>query len=706
VVSDRARGLLVKTLTMIAALALVVAVGAAYVREVTGSSTQFADRATDALRHDSVRSLVAEKVTDDLVRSDGDLLAARPLIESVVTSVVGQRAFFQLFRAGVRDVHRAVIKRDRDMVTLTVAGAGTLAASALDTVSPRLAAKLRPADRAELLNDEIGSVSGSAVRFIHDVQVLAIIAAIIALLSAAGAIGLAADRRAAITGLGVSVAIAGVLLIIVWTLGRAVAENQVSGASARAAVGAVYGSFLGDLRTIAWIVAGAGAVLAAAAGSLVRPVAIDEPLGRAWGWLVTDPKRAWERGLRGVALAAVGVFCVADHAAVLTVLFTAAGAYLIYSGVVVLLALINRPQAAQDPRKAAAGIVRPALISIAVVAIAVGGVLAVFFASGGVSTTQPAQAPCDGSVQLCDRPLTDVALAATHNSMSVPLPGWYSPEQEAPIPQQLRDGIRGLLFDTHYATKLKNGRLRTDFNEEFAKALKEGVVPRAEIEAVARLRKQVGFKGSGKRGVYLCHMFCELGGTPVVTVLKQIRDFLVANPSQVIVAINEDYVTPKDFVAAVRKAGLAKFVYTPPAPGARWPTLQQMIDANRRIVFLAENHGGAAPWYQSAYRSVTQETPYNFKHVKQLTAPSELAASCRPNRGPAEGAPLFLVNGWVQTDPVPLESNAAKVNAYAPLEQRLRTCERIRHHIPNLVAVDFYRKGDVFKAVRAINGLP
>src|ERR1700733_5497111 len=124
VVRAKARDVLVKTLTMIAAFALVVAVGAAYVREVAGSSTQFADRATDALRYDSVRSLVAEKVTDDLVlRSNGDLFAARPLIQSAVATVVGERAFLQLFRAGVRDVHRAVIKRDQKTVTLTVADA-------------------------------------------------------------------------------------------------------------------------------------------------------------------------------------------------------------------------------------------------------------------------------------------------------------------------------------------------------------------------------------------------------------------------------------------------------------------------------------------------------------------------------------------------------------------------------------------------------
>jgi hypothetical protein len=79
-----------------------------------------------------------------------------------------------------------------------------------------------------------------------------------------------------------------------------------------------------------------------------------------------------------------------------------------------------------------------------------------------------------------------------------------------------------------------------------------------------------------------------------------------------------------------------------------------------------------------------------------------LAASCKPNRGPAN-APMFLVNHWITTDPLPLPSKADEVNAYRPLMRRLRECERIRHHIPNLVAVNFYRRGGLFRAVNTLN---
>ena len=90
--------------------------------------------------------------------------------------------------------------------------------------------------------------------------------------------------------------------------------------------------------------------------------------------------------------------------------------------------------------------------------------------------------------------------------------------------------------------------------------------------------------------------------------------------------------------------------------------------------------------------------------VAQLTDPEQLPASCKPNRGPAN-APLFLINHWISTDPVPRPSDAAKVNAYVPLLKRARACARLRSHVPNLLAVNFYLEGEVFRVVDELNGV-
>jgi hypothetical protein len=293
-------------------------------------------------------------------------------------------------------------------------------------------------------------------------------------------------------------------------------------------------------------------------------------------------------------------------------------------------------------------------------------------------------------------------LPATHNSMSAPLPGWFSAEQERPIGGQLEDGIRGLLLDTHYGDRLASGRVRTYFGSEEDRrraATQDAVGPEAVASAL-RLRDRLGFRGSGRRGMYLCHSFCELGSTPLADGLDDIHRFLASHPAEVVVVINQDYVTPEDFVGAISDAGLEQYAFTPPA-GRHWPTLRQMIDRGTRLVLLAEDHAGAAPWYQPAYERLVQETPFHFGSAAELIA---AGTTCPANRGPAD-APLFLLNHWVTTAPVIRPSDAAKVNAYAPLLARAQACMRIRDHLPNLLAVNFYKEGDVFRVADRLNGV-
>jgi hypothetical protein len=689
----------------LASLAIALALVANYARETAVDSDQFANRATDALRDDSVRSLIAEKITDEVVlRNQADLLAARPLIESVASGVVGGRAFTGLFRNAVRDVHRALFKGDENTVTLAIPDVGTVLAAALEQVRPALARDLDSAERVRVVNENIGSVSATLADITERVRFIALLLVVLSLLFVAGALYVSPDRRSTVVELGAGAAVAGGLLVVAYAIGRSIAVSHVDGPDEQAAARAVWDAFLGDLRVEAWILAGAGAVLAAAASSLLKPLEFGHPVRVAARWVAREPERASLRAVRGAAFIAAGLLVVLDTGTVLVVVLDAIGVYLIFEGVSALLALVYRPEdhaewvAARQRRDRRAGLRRIAAAAVPVILVV--AVVALFLGTGGTTTAAPAHGPCNGRKELCDRPLNEIALPATHNAMSVPLPGWFSSEQEAPIADQLDDGVRGLLIDTHYGDKLADGRVRTDLTT--TNTFTDGVSPEA-VAAAERTRDRLGFQGQGERGMYLCHSFCELGATPLISVLRDIRSFLVANPGAVLVIINQDYVTPEDFVGAVKDADLEQFAYDGPVDG-RWPTLREMTDSGKRVVFLAENHAGAAPWYHSAYDAITEETPYKFTKVRQLTDPGKLAKSCRPNRGPDDG-PLFLMNHWISTDPVPRPSDAAKVNAYDKLLARAKECRKVRHHLPNLVAVNFYREGDVFGVVDTLNGL-
>jgi hypothetical protein len=705
----RSRGV-ARALVVLSSIAIVLALVAWYARRAVVDSDQFSNRATAALRHDSVRTLIADRITDEVVlKKESDLLSARPIIQSVASGIVGSGAFTSLFRSAVRDVHRALFDRDQQTVTLTVADVGTVLAAALQQVQPSLASRVESVGQVAIVKRDVGDVSARIVRVADTVRLLALILALLTVALVAGALAISPHRRRTVVELGIAAATAGVVLVVAYGVVRSVAVHRVEGPEEQAAAGAVWDAFLGDLRTMGWIVAGSGAVIAAAAASLIRPIDLGEPVRQVMAWVTTEPRRPALRALRGIGLVIVGVVVLVERDAVLSLVVTVVGVYLVYEGVCAVLRLLYRPSAVVEerPRRrpVAALLQRRGLVTTALAGVLIVGVAAAFLGTGGTTTAAPAKGACNGHDALCDRPLARVVLPATHNSMSVPLPGWYSSEQDRPIADQLRDGIRGLLIDTHYADRLPNGRLRTDFgsHEQLVRQAKQdGVSPEA-VDAAQRIRDRLGFAGEGTRGMYLCHTFCELGATTLHSVLDDVHDFLVAHPDEVVVAINQDYVTPADFIRAVNDADLGSLVYGGPITDTE-PTLRQMIDSNRRLILLAENHAGGAPWYRPAYQSITEETPYTFSKVAQLTDSARLPDSCKPNRGP-DRAPLFLVNHWISTDPVPLPSNAAKVNASAPLLARLRECRRVRDHLPNLVAVNFYRRGDLLRTVAELNGV-
>jgi len=272
----------------------------------------------------------------------------------------------------------------------------------------------------------------------------------------------------------------------------------------------------------------------------------------------------------------------------------------------------------------------------------------------------------------------------------------------------LDDGIRGLLIDTHYGVPRGSGRglgeVITDLDKE-NKTRKEVVAELGE-ETVKRAEDLVGqlaFSGAPQDQAkpYLCHVLCELGATPFDDALAGIKSWMDSHPDEFLIIFIEDVVSPEETARAFERSGLLRYAWTP-EPDTVWPTLGSLIEQDKRLLVMAENDAGNGqfPWYQEGFRDLVQETPYTFDSAKQISGWS----SCRPNRGP-KGAPLFLINHWISTDPVPKPSDAQTVNAYDPLLRRVRRCEQIRDHVANLIAVNFYRRGDAFRVVDTLNGV-
>lgn len=268
--------------------------------------------------------------------------------------------------------------------------------------------------------------------------------------------------------------------------------------------------------------------------------------------------------------------------------------------------------------------------------------------SPGSSSSSGTPAVCNGSPALCDRTYDQVVFPGTHNSVAATESGFgaVNANQTHPVLAQLEDGIRVLLLDVAYD------------GEETA----------------------------------LCHGPCALGSRPHIEVLFELRDFLRANPQEVVTIIYQDSVEPADVEADFVEAELVELTYT--HPGGAWPTLGEMVASGQRLVVTAEVGGPPPAWYHHVW-DLTFDTPFTFTDIDGF--------SCQLNRGQA-GNPLFLMNHWLSTDAnLPDPSAAPQANAQSVLMQRVADCERETGRRPTFIAVDFYEQGDLFAVVDALN---
>jgi hypothetical protein len=195
-VSAGARRGVTSGLVVLAGVLLVLATIAGYLRLAIVDSEQFANRATATLKDPSVRDLVAERVTDQVVlRSRSELLAARPLIIGATSGIVGGGAFATLFHRAALDVHRAVFDRDQNTISLTLVDVGTVASEALQSFRPKLAAQVEGASRISVLRERVGGTATDIARIGDRIRFLALLLGGLTLAVAVGALALSHDRR-------------------------------------------------------------------------------------------------------------------------------------------------------------------------------------------------------------------------------------------------------------------------------------------------------------------------------------------------------------------------------------------------------------------------------------------------------------------------------------------------------------------------------
>lgn len=276
-----------------------------------------------------------------------------------------------------------------------------------------------------------------------------------------------------------------------------------------------------------------------------------------------------------------------------------------------------------------------------------------------------AQTLCNGHAELCGRKYSNITTIGAHDSAFVgQLP---QDNQGVSVTAQLDAGIRFLQVQSH-----KNifGTLQ------------------------------------------LCHTSCfEEDAGAVETYLSTVKIWLDAHLNEVVtlLIVNGDNVPVSEFDDAYTSSGLKSYAYTPtksPLAIDAWPTLQELITANTRLVaFLDAGADPSVPY-------ILDEFSYFFETPFDTTDPAFPECKIdRPAGAKADGR-MYIVNHFLDVEwlgvEVPDTDALGQTNAavgVGSIGAQAGLCSGLYGRAPVGVLVDYFDQGDVFGAQDRLNGL-
>ncbi len=675
----------------------------AYASRTLFDASTFSKRVAQSLAEPAVAGVVADQVTDQVLAQYRDLTPYRPMVRGAIEYVVSSKPFRAVVKRAAKRGHSALISQAGENLSLTVADLGVVLRNAL-SMYPELAAKI-PARAQVVLGTMNDWPAGKLLVRVLNAGKRLRLRALVWLSSGVvlGACGFMLARRKDryLLRVGLGITATALVLSAAARFGGEVVSTMTRSPLASDLVRGLWPAFVGPLTVRMLVVAAVGLTIVAGVTSLLQKVNLAALARLVWDRLDDSPQRDRLGILRAALFIVVGGVVAFNPVSALECFGVIAGAVLFFVGVQEVFSIVMRAferiQLAHAPTSSGGSFATNAIVIASIVAVIAG--VGLYWVSRDEASSAVASVPedaCNGHPELCDRRLNEVCFATTHNSMAAAdIADWMFPNQEKGIRTQLEDGVRGFLIDVHYGVPYGD-RIKTMLEDEPGSMKKYTEVLGPEsVAAAMRIRDRLVGDPSGDRDVYLGHGFCELGAEKFVDALEEMREFLVENPSEIVLMIVQDEgVDPDDVARCFASSGLEDFVYRG-ASTSPWPTLREMIDLDQRVVVFAENRVDSVPWYHLAFETI-QETPYGFKTPEEF--------SNRANRGGTSGS-LLLMNHWIETTPAPLPSNAEIVNAYDFLLARARACRRERRMMPNLIAVDFYRTGDLFRVVDTMNGI-
>jgi len=208
-----------------------------------------------------------------------------------------------------------------------------------------------------------------------------------------------------------------------------------------------------------------------------------------------------------------------------------------------------------------------------------------------------------------------------------------------------------------------------------------------------------------KGELLLCHNRCKISlilklgrqHKDLRSALKLFKNWLDTHPDEIITLELENYATGAQTYKIIKSVpGLDSYIlkrsdYEPLAYGGKWPTLQNLIDQNKRLIIFDTKDNDRYAFDTDTYMLRNMYGSLNIDRAARLRGLP------RPNRG------LYQFNYFGT-----ITSPAARHNKPEKLKEVLLRCWQKgvvpQGKYPNFIAIDFVDRGNAMQWVNELNG--
>lgn len=231
---------------------------------------RFAERAVDVLDDEGAQDEIADVIVNELEKAGTKRGPTQRSIGKSIGDIAADERFRESLAAALVVANEQALGAEKEDVSVRVVDVGATLADIIGDRDPQLARQIpRGLDLPVADTGSSGTLVGVA-RTADDISALSLVLPVLGGLLMIGGVVVANDRRTALFGAAMGVALAGVVVFAGYIGGREIAARQPDDEAAQDAARAIWDAVFGGLETLGLVMAGAGAVVALIAGVITR----------------------------------------------------------------------------------------------------------------------------------------------------------------------------------------------------------------------------------------------------------------------------------------------------------------------------------------------------------------------------------------------------------------------------------------------------